>query len=51
VVAQPWREELCLRAMLEVQAAAGYATADRWSGLQPEPRETKEMGAQPVAKL
>ena len=71
VVAMPWREELCLRAMLEVEVrtphqlptlarcpqwfvAAVQAGADfepGWAALEPTPRETKEMGGVPVAKL
>lgn len=49
VVAMPWREELCLRAMMEVQQGAGFEPG--WAALEPEARETEEMGGVPVAKL
>ena len=50
LVAMPWREELCLRAMMEVQAGAGFEL-DSWAALRPEPRETHEMAGIPQAKL
>mmetsp|Transcript_8217 Transcript_8217/g.22584 ORF Transcript_8217/g.22584 Transcript_8217/m.22584 type:complete len:566 (-) Transcript_8217:17-1714(-) len=46
LAAPPWREELCLRAMLEVQRRLPFDPAQH-SKLSPVPRRSPEMGARP----
>ncbi|CAJ1460769.1 unnamed protein product [Effrenium voratum] len=45
LVALPWREELCLRAMLELEEACKFQGNHR--SLQPEPRRSPILGAAP----
>eukprot|EP00930_Biecheleria_cincta_P073866 TRINITY_DN61134_c0_g1_i1.p1 TRINITY_DN61134_c0_g1~~TRINITY_DN61134_c0_g1_i1.p1 ORF type:complete len:563 (-),score=95.11 TRINITY_DN61134_c0_g1_i1:32-1720(-) len=47
LVAQPWREELCLRAMLEVQRSLGFDVLQH-AKLKPIPRRPPVLGERPV---
>lgn len=46
VVAKPWQEELCLRAMLEVQQRAPFDHTQH-ARLKPIPRRSPDLGARP----
>jgi len=46
LAAPPWREELCLRAMLEVQRCLPFDTAQH-ANLSPVPRRSPDLGQRP----